>query len=204
VRKAGLIAAMVALSTVMGASVTCAQNASGFDGFYVGAHGGYGKVDNDGGEDVEGGIGGLHGGYNYVTGAMLIGIEGDYSWSDVSYERSENILGTDVDYSGSLSYFASVRARLGWLYGSRTLFYATAGYSWSEIEVEISASGLGSANESLDLSGAVLGGGVEYKFSNAFSARLEGLHYWGGNEDELGDDEAETNIIRAGLSYYLK
>ncbi len=52
---------------------------------------------------------------NYVNGAFLIGVEGDYTWSDVSYERSENILNVDVDYRGSLNYFASIRARLGWL-----------------------------------------------------------------------------------------
>jgi outer membrane immunogenic protein len=203
VRQTVLILAVAAIATVFGASAGNAQTASGFDGFYVGAHAGYGKVDNGGGVDIDGGLGGIHGGYNYVTGAVLLGVEGDYTWSDVSYERSENILNTDVRYKGSLDYFASIRARLGYLYGSSTLFYATAGYSWSEIKVEVSASGLGSASDSLDLDGAVLGGGVEYKFSRAFSARLEGLHYWGGN-DEIGDEEAETNIVRAGLSYYFK
>ena len=202
-RQTALILALAAIAAASGASAGSAQTVSGFDGFYVGAHGGYGKVDNDGGEDVEGGLGGIHGGYNYVNGAFLIGVEGDYTWSDVSYERSENILNVDVDYRGSLNYFASIRARLGWLYDSRTLFYATAGYSWSEIEVKVSASGLGSASDSLDLDGAVLGGGVEYKFANAWSARLEGLHYWGGN-DEIGDEEAEIDVIRAGISYYFK
>ena len=176
---------------------------SGFDGFYIGAHGSYGKVDNDGGEDIEGGIGGLHAGYNYFSGAMLLGIEGDYDWSDVSYSLSETNSGTTTELSASLNYFATIRARLGWLYGSRTLFYATAGYSWSEIEGKVTISGLGSASETFDLDGAVLGGGVEYKFSNAFSARLEGLHYWGGN-DEISDDDAEINVIRAGISYYFK
>jgi outer membrane immunogenic protein len=198
-----LISALAAIATAFGASAADAQTVSGFDGFYVGAHGSYGKVDNDGGENVEGFLGGIQGGYNYVTGPVLLGIEGDYTWSDVSYESTENILGVDVNYRGSLNYFASIRARLGYLYGSRTLFYATAGYSWSEIEVKISASGLGSASDSLDLDGAVLGGGVEYKFANAWSARLEGLHYWGGN-DELGDEEAEVNVVRAGVSYYFK
>lgn len=205
VRQATLISAVAAIAMGLGVSAASAQTKSGFDGFYIGAHGSYGKVDNSGGEDVEGVLGGIQGGYNYVTGPMVLGIEGDYTWSDVSYERSESIApGVDLKYSASLNYFASVRARLGWLYGSSTLFYATAGYNWSELEVKLSASGLGSESYTLDLDGAVLGGGVEYKFSNSFSARLEGLHYWGGNDDELGDEEAEVNVIRAGISYYFR
>lgn len=190
---------MAATAVAFGATAAGAQTVSGFDGFYVGAHGAYGKVDNDGGADVEGGLGGIHGGYNYVNGAALFGIEGDYSWSNLSYSETASGVTAEV----SVNYFASLRGRLGWIYGSRTLFYATAGYSWSEIEGKVTISGLGSASESFDLDGAVLGGGVEYKFSNAFGARLEGLHYWGGN-DEISDEDAEINIIRAGLSYYFK
>jgi outer membrane immunogenic protein len=197
VRKTILISALAAIAAASAASGAGAQ---GFDGFYVGAHGGYGKVDNDGGTDVDGGLGGIHGGYNYVTGAVLFGIEGDYSWSDLSYSESAS----GITAEASINYFASLRGRLGWLYSPSTLFYATAGYSWSEIEGKVTISGLGSASQSFDLDGAVLGGGVEYKFSRAFSARLEGLHYWGGNDDEFGDDEAQTNVIRAGLSYYFK
>jgi outer membrane immunogenic protein len=200
----GLISALAMIAMASSASDASAQDVSGFDGFYVGANAGYGKVDNDGGSDVDGGLGGIHGGYNYIAGQMLIGIEGDYDWSDISLERNENILSVDVNYRASLNYFASVRARLGWLYGSSTLFYATAGYNWSEFEVKVSASGLGSGGESVDLDGAVVGGGVEYKFSRAFSARLEGLRYWGGNDEMLGDESVETNVVRAGISYYFK
>lgn len=202
-RKAGLIAALVALSTVLGASVTSAQTAPGFGGFYIGAHGGYGIVNDTGDEDVEGGLGGLHAGYNAVSGVFLYGIEADYDWSDISYTVSDTYSGQSAEVRASLNYFASIRGRLGWLYDARTLFYATAGYSWSEIEGKVTISGLGSASESFDLDGAVAGGGFEYKFSNSLSARLEGLRYWGGNDD-LGDEDAEIDVIRAGLSYYFK
>lgn len=200
VRKTILISALAAITAAFGASAATAQSASGFDGFYVGAHAGYGDV-QDG--DLDGGLGGIHGGYNYTAGQFLIGIEGDYTWSDISFEETENILGFNVTASASLDYLASIRARLGWLYGSNTLLYATAGYSWSELEAKVTISGVGSASGSLDLDGAVLGGGIEYKFSNNFSARLEGLHYWAGNND-FDDEDGEINVIRAGLSYYLK
>ena len=137
------------------------------------------------------------------TARFCIGVEGDYTWSDVSYERSENIFSVDVDYRGSLNYFASIRARLGWLYGSRTLFYATAGYSWSEIEVKVVGFGLGVCERQPRSRWSCPRWRRRVQILERLSARLEGLHYWGGN-DEIGDEEAEINVIRAGISYYFK
>jgi outer membrane immunogenic protein len=202
-----LVIAAIAMGA--GAATAGAQTTSNFDGFYVGAHGSYAKVADSGPEDIEGGLAGLHVGYNYVRGGLLLGIEGDYDWSDVSYSFSETNSGLTTKLNIDVNYFASIRGRVGWEFG-RTLLYGTAGYGWSEVEGKVSFSGLlnGSQSQTYDINGAVLGGGVEYKFSNAFSARLEGLHYWGSaedNDEDLGDkDDVDTNVIRAGLSYHFK
>jgi outer membrane immunogenic protein len=209
VRKQILISAIAAIAMGAGAAATRAQTASSFDGFYVGAHGSYGKVADSGPEDIVGGLFGLHAGYNYVRGGLLFGIEGDYDWSDISYSLNETNGGLTTDISVEAKYFASIRGRIGWEY-QRALFYATAGYGWSEVEAKVTFSGLlnGSQSQSYDISGAVLGGGIEYKFTDAFSARLEGLRYWGhaeDNDDDDGDrDDIETNVIRAGLSYHFR
>ena len=65
-------------------------------GFYFGAHGGYGWgqktfLDNfptpdfalDAQPSVGGGLGGLQAGYNYQFNWLLVGVEGDFSWSGV-------------------------------------------------------------------------------------------------------------------------
>jgi outer membrane immunogenic protein len=196
-----LTSVVVAAATIAAASAS-AQTVRGFDGFYAGAHGSYGKVDNTGNADVEGGLGGIHVGYNYVAGSILIGGEADYDWADVSYTQYDPLGGFGGKLSIDLNYLASVRGRLGWVYQS-ALFYATAGYAWSEVEVALTIPGLGHDSASVDLDGPVAGGGVEYKFSNAISGRIEGLHYWGGNDDVSEDEDLETNVIRAGLSYHL-
>ena len=196
------ISAAAAIAIIVGASAANAQTARGFDGFYAGAHGSYGKVDNTGNADVEGGLGGIHAGYNYIAGSILIGGEVDHDWADVSYTQYDPLGGFGGKLSIDLNYLASVRGRLGWVYQS-ALFYATAGYAWSEVDVTLSIPGLGQESASVDLEGPVAGGGVEYKFSNAISGRIEGLHYWGGNDDVSADEDLETNVIRAGLTYHL-
>lgn len=193
---------MATIAIIASASAASAQAPRGFDGFYVGAHGSYGKVDNTGSADVEGALGGIHAGYNYVNGSLLVGGEADYDWSDVSYSLNDPLGGLGGKLSIDLNYVATVRGRLGWVYQS-ALFYATAGYAWSEVEVALSIPGLGRDSASVDLEGPVAGGGVEYKFSNAISGRLEGLHYWGGNDDIGEGEDLETNVIRAGLTYHL-
>jgi outer membrane immunogenic protein len=209
VRKQILVSAIAAMAMGMGAAAASAQTTSNFDGFYIGAHGSYAKVADSGPADIEGGLAGLHAGYNYVRGGLLLGIEGDYDWSDVSYSLNETNGGLTTKLNIDVKYFASIRGRVGWEY-QRALFYATAGYGWSEVEGKVSFSGLlnGSQSQTYDINGAVLGGGIEYKFTDAFSARLEGLRYWGhaeDNDDDEGDrDDIETNVIRAGLSYHFR
>ena len=197
-----VLTSVVAAAATIAAASASAQTARGFDGFYAGAHGSYGKVDNTGSADIEGGLGGIHAGYNYVAGSLLVGGEADYAWSDVSYSLNDPLGGFGGKLSIDLDNVASVRGRLGLVHQS-ALFYATAGYAWSDVEVTLSIPGLGHASTSVDVNGPVAGGGAEYRFSNAFSARIEGLHYWGNNKDILEDEDLETNIIRAGLTYHL-
>jgi len=69
-----------------------------WSGFYVGAFGGYGfgnhNLNNATGPagfanftenySSEGGLGGVEAGYNYQTGNIVLGVEGDYSWSGIN------------------------------------------------------------------------------------------------------------------------
>ena len=75
------------------APVSRVSNPYNWNGFYIGGHVGYGfgvaetsaPVDTDffGGRGF---LGGVLGGYNYmITPRALIGVEGDFTWSDVTY-----------------------------------------------------------------------------------------------------------------------
>src|SRR5882757_1072783 len=68
-----------------------------WSGYYVGVFGGYGygnhNLNNATGPagfanftenySSEGALGGIEAGYNYQTGNIVLGVEGDYSWSDI-------------------------------------------------------------------------------------------------------------------------
>jgi opacity protein-like surface antigen len=150
-------------------------------GFYAGASVGYGEVfDEPAAFDVSGGLLGMHLGYNYQLGSAVIGVEGDYtgSWME------DGIL--DVDY------LASIRARAGYSLGN-ALLYGTLGYAWAD------ATTLGGSG---DFDGLVLGAGLEYKFADNWSARVEGLQYW-LKPSSGGLDDLDVGVVRAGLTWHL-
>ncbi|MFA5952808.1 MAG: outer membrane beta-barrel protein [Hyphomicrobium sp.] len=181
--------------TILVSNAALAQEpSSSFKGFYVGGHAGYGQVLEDGAEGTNGIVGGVHGGYNYQSGALVAGIEGDYDDTDIS--DSETVAGLPA--SVSIGYLASVRGRLGYA-THNTLFYATAGYAWSNFEVSVT-DGVDTLEGTLDLDGVVAGGGVEYKFSKLLSGRVEGLHYWLEGPNSV---EAATGVVRAGLTLHI-
>ena len=100
------IVAMAAASPVLAADLPLKAPASvaaawNWSGFYIGGHGGYGwgqdaSTDiNDpffagkisgftlGGFDPKGALGGVHGGANWQSGAIVAGLEGDLSFADI-------------------------------------------------------------------------------------------------------------------------
>lgn len=172
---------MVLLVSLVAASPVAAQEYPGiWTGLYAGAHTGYGEVlDEPAGFDVGGGLLGMHLGYNYQIGSTVLGVEGDYtgSWME------DGVL--DVDY------LASIRARAGYAFGN-ALLYGTIGYAWAD------ASTLGG---SADVDGLVLGAGLDYKFAQNWSARVEGLQYW--LEPENGGGDFDVGVVRAGVSWHF-
>ena len=93
------------------------------------------------------------------------------------------------------------------------LFYATAGVAWTELELSVKdvfTGGVITASDTRSMVGYVVGGGVEAKFSQNLSGRIEALHY--GFDDDVafaGGNGTKVNIsrdatvVRAGLSYHL-
>jgi len=195
-RRTIALSAVSAIALALSVSASNAQT-SEFSGFYLGVHGGYLDFDTDTPIEMDGGVIGAHAGYNHFSGPVLLGVEADFDWSSASYSQGDAFFRMAVD----TEYVASVRGRLGWLASQNTLLFATAGYSWSELHASTTFVGFGTQTKTTDVGGAVVGGGVEYKFSQDFSGRVEGLHYWARHS---GDDIGEIDVIRAGLSYHFK
>ncbi len=137
--------------------------------------------------------GGVHVGYNWQRGAIVYGIEADYSFTGIEY----NVFNTEI---ASIDGLGSVRARLGYAVNDLLLF-ATAGFAWKDSDT------IGGNFVNLDDSGYVLGAGAEIKFGQKYSFRGEVLHYSFENESifNLGAVDVDTDItvVRTGLSVHF-
>jgi len=193
VAGAGLLVAALA------APAAAQERPAIWTGFYAGAHAGYGEaIDEPGPFDVTGGVLGMHAGYNYQTGNVVLGIEGDYSGSSLE----DTIVSGTTRVTLDIDYLASIRARLGYASGN-ALFYGTIGYAWGEAGTSAVVPGL-AAGRSSDFDGLVLGGGLEYRFAADWSARVEGLGYWLEPSNNSPDvDDLDAAVIRAGVTWHL-
>lgn len=166
-----------------------------WSGFYIGAHAGYGWGSTDtvnqlffpGGPafganstsfDTDGWLVGGQAGYNYqFSNNLVVGVEGDFAWSDVkgdfNYDplRPEAIAGGKVDYQGTL------RLRLGYAI-DRFLPYVTGGLAYAHTKgFADNIWGGGDHNtSSKDAWGWALGAGVEYAFTQNISAKVEYIY----------------------------
>jgi opacity protein-like surface antigen len=194
----------------------------GWSGFYVGGHGGYGwghdsqtdpndpfffgKVPGFGGFtgfDPKGALGGVHAGFNWQSGAIVGGLEGDLSFTDIkgsslnsaSAATTFSVNSLTATNSGAFDMLGSGRGRLGYLVSPNVLLYGTGGLAWTRfvnnqdstsLSVNIPPPGAFGINTSVSSPswrfGWVAGLGVETRlFDSNWLARLEYLHYDFGN-----------------------
>jgi outer membrane immunogenic protein len=105
-------------------------------------------------------------GYNWQFGSWVLGVEADFQDSTGSgYLTCANLCtgAGDTTIDQRLSWFGTVRGRLGYAVGP-ALFYATAGGAFGEVKENIAQPFAGgSASFSHSQSGFAVGGGIENK-----------------------------------------
>ncbi len=164
-------------------------------GLYVGAHGGHGW-NGSSGVDLSGWAGGVHAGYNLQLGSIVLGVEGDYTWSNL--DGSSQLANLPLD--GAVDSLWSIRGRLGYSFANSVMIYGTAGYGGFDTSVRTLVSGI-SLTGSTSVSSVVVGAGAELLLTRSIMLRLEGLRYIGdGNSWTTGGD-GDVTILRAGVSY---
>lgn len=198
-----------------------AATARDWSGPYIGAHIGYawGEASNtwrspgagfidwqpDGDIAYDSAFGGGYLGYLAQFGAFVIGVEADISRTSLK--------GDDSQFAGlvnaiELNYVGTLRARAGLAHGN-SLFYATAGYAYSDYDKKDRTLGW---SDSENLSGWTVGAGIEHAFWGKWSGRLEYQYIdLGSAESNLTDGlgayyhHRATNIevqsVRAGIAY---
>jgi len=113
---------------------------------------------------IRGALGGVQAGYNLqVNQNFLVGLETDFDWSRV---RGTGYSDFGLDFTPStfhaaedVTYFGTVRGRLGYLPLSKVLFFTTGGLAYGHVEQNVGLdSGAG---------GVSIGGGNGYNCSGA-------------------------------------
>jgi outer membrane immunogenic protein len=189
-------------------------------GWYAGLNGGYGWSEysnqfaftgtNFGGISPEGGFGGGQIGYNWQGiwhPHLVVGIEADIQGGDIegkAVDTAGNFFKSNVDY------FGTVRGRVGYAV-DRTLVYATGGFAYGGVKNEINT-----FSSDKTATGYVVGGGLEYKFSPAWSVKAE-YQYINLGKNAPIDGGLPINVVdprvtvtddafhtvRVGLNYHI-
>jgi outer membrane immunogenic protein len=156
-------------------------------GCYVGVHAGAGVLLDQGFEQGiitqdRHGVGGLAGGQigcNYQTGMLVLGIEGEGFWSGmkVTADQFGGINGNTLFSTGSIrnKWDYDIAGRFG-IALDRALIYGKAGWvfggfdwNWATVGLNSGFSTQGSAT----LDGLLIGLGLEYAFTNNWTAKFE-------------------------------
>ena len=195
--------APVVVSPVLYAKAPVVAVASGWVGFYLGAHGGYGWGENNfsrnenavplvqiPGPGLQGAVYGGHAGYNWQFGRAVAGLELDFSVADIRGSTQVNYVlpapsSVTTTFANKVESLGSIRARLGWLPMDNVLLYGTAGLGWERLgrtytSAATSAAGVNTfvSESATDRFGWVAGAGIETMLPGGnWIGRLEYLHY---------------------------
>ena len=138
----GLSGGFVGMSTRMNDSaVATGLGAFGYGAAPVPGIGTNAKIGGNGGTI------GLHGGYNFQVGRIVLGVEGDISWVNAKADGTGVLrsTGTAYGYGGNRSFgtstfrskvdsLATIRGRLGFDLDGSTMVFASAGFAAAQVK----------------------------------------------------------------------
>ena len=188
-----------------------------WSGFYAGVNAGYGMGTSTWSAlptDIKpkGFLAGGTLGYNWQSGAIVYGVEGDFDWSGVK----DSVACGAGTCETSNPWLATFRGRLGYAF-DRWLPYVTLGGAYGSVKATSTLPVAGAVSASSTQLGWTAGVGIEYAFMGNWTAKLEYLHVDLGktstsanavsrDADFVGTSviytwRTQENIVRAGVNY---
>jgi outer membrane immunogenic protein len=182
-------------------------------GGYVGANAsfGFGQYTSGGQSyfgNADGGLFGLTAGYNFQSGPLVAGIEGDIDFGGVS---GTGYPAGGISSTGTINGEGSIRGRFGYAF-DHTLVYVTAGYTGANLKGTVADLSIAPniyVSQSTSLNGFVVGTGIEYALTRNFSVKAEYLFsdygaggLFGGTRDSISSGLL-LSTIRAGVNYHF-
>ena len=185
-------------------------------GFYIGGHAGGAFASSSWGDPFTaanntftstGFLGGGQIGANYQLNLLVLGVEGDFSWTGLKGTGTDSIgntLNTNVNWT------STVTGRVGAAF-DRVLVYGKGGVAFAHDQSTFTDLFANSASANLNRIGWTAGAGLEYGISRNWSARIE-YDYLGFNSQALNfttpttplyTSNAALNVqeIKAGVNF---
>jgi outer membrane immunogenic protein len=200
--------------------------AADWSGFYVGGNGGYAfdARSMHGGVEDNGGFGGGQIGYNWQGiwhPHLVLGVEADIQGSGIDNKGIAILIpsGNLANHEISIDYFGTVRGRIGYAAGP-LLVYGTGGFAYGGVNNRFFVPATGNLFATNNTqTGFAAGGGLEYKFSPAWSAKVEYQYIDLSHDNAVSTSvgfilgpasgrfittrDTELNTVRAGINYHF-
>lgn len=167
-------------------------------GFYIGVNGGYAFGDA-GFVEPDGLFGGGQAGFNMQFDRLVVGLEGDIQGADINDTTRFSFAGIPGRASVDVDWFSTLRGRVG-LAHDRTLFYATAGLAWADVDQRVSLGGVTVSSDDVE-TGYAVGGGIEHALGDQWSIKAEYLYVDLGDIGGPTSSDLDFHTVRAGLNY---
>jgi outer membrane immunogenic protein len=189
-------------------------------GFYFGGHVGGGWLDHYSYEIALPGnfvnqspgsfLGGAQVGFNWQSGPWVLGVEGQFSWTDMN-ATTASILFPGFSKNTHVDWLGTVAGRIGYAWNN-WMIYAKGGWAFANIDYRIlfNAGSYAALNDTL--SGWMVGAGLEYGFWNNWSMKLEYNYMDFGdktltfvpaapNPTEIWRTEDRIHVVKLGVNY---
>lgn len=220
--------ALLSLLTIPAFAGEPATSPSDWSGLYFGANGGYGwgstNIETSGSLKLplnglvfdfstDGGVAGGTAGYNWQFNNMVLGLEGDIDWANITGDSAPIALGgLPTVITAKMDWLATLRARVGFTV-DRFLVFGTAGLAgggFSGVVSNFPHDGMMSTASGTQY-GYSLGGGIEMALAPHVSAKAEYMHVdLGTGSYRLGGTDAnaltaafhpKADLVRFGINY---
>ena len=163
--------------------------------------------------ELNGFLGGGQIGYNWQSGSIVYGLEGDGDWANVQGTTPCIVV---LSCSANVKWTADATARLGILPISSMLVYVKGGAAWAGVTDNLSGFGLVGGSLSTTKTGGLLGLGTEYLFAPHWTAKIEYNYTDYGNHTDtivltsagasLGvpvQTSLQMHTVKAGINYHF-
>lgn len=220
--RLGFLSVILALMTVTPSlAAPASPSPVNWSGAYLGAVLGYGWMrptyDYEGEVshaviNADGVEGGILGGYNFQTGNVVYGVEGDFTATDMNKHEIAPFGAAPCYVEGCdarVDWYGTVRGRVGYSFNSLMPF-VTGGLAFGRVrgDADLGACGGGGYCGFKDTrAGWTLGTGVEWEINPKWSVKAEYLYVNLGkphfNESTVTTDDIAFSNARVGVSYHF-